>query len=77
MPQGKVKWFDMKKGYGFIKPDDESQADVFVHLNELKKSGIDSLSQGDNVKYTIYASQKNRELSSRIGARNIKILKNE
>lgn len=77
MPQGTVKWFDMKKGYGFIKPDDESQADVFVHLSELKNSGLDSLNKGDEVKYTIYVSQKNRELSSKIGAKDIKILKND
>ena len=36
MPQGKVKWFDMKKGYGFIRPSDESQADVFIHLLDVQ-----------------------------------------
>ena len=77
MPKGKVIWFNALKGYGFIRPDDESKADVFVHLSELKKSELDSLSQGDEVKYQTYLSQKNRELSARIGAKNIKNLKNE
>jgi CspA family cold shock protein len=77
MPQGKVLWFNALKGYGFIKPEDESKADVFVHLSELKKSRLDSLRQGDEVKYQTYVSQKSRELSSRIGAKDIKILKNE
>ena len=58
MPQGKIKWFDMKKGYGFIKPDDESQADVFVHLLDVQKSGLQSLEQGQEVEYQTYASPR-------------------
>lgn len=37
MKQGNVKWFDCKKGYGFITPDGEVK-DVFVHITQLEKS---------------------------------------
>ena len=58
MPQGKVKWFDMKKGYGFIRPADESQADVFIHLLDVQKSGLQSLEQGQEVEYQTYVSPR-------------------
>ena len=43
MPQGKIKWFDMKKGYGFIRPSDEEQENVFVHVLDVQKSRVQSL----------------------------------
>jgi CspA family cold shock protein len=39
MEQGKVKWFDTAKGYGFIQADDNSQ-DVFVHHREISECWI-------------------------------------
>ena len=39
MTQGKLKWFDPKKGYGFIKPDDGSK-DTFLHISALEKANI-------------------------------------
>ena len=54
MPQGKVKWFDTKKGYGFIRPSDESQADVLIHMLDVQKSGLQSLEQGQEVEYQTY-----------------------
>ena len=37
MPSGKVKWFNAKKGYGFI-TDDETQKDIFLHVSSLESS---------------------------------------
>ena len=36
MPSGKVKWFNAKKGYGFI-TDDKSKKDIFLHVSSLEK----------------------------------------
>ena len=52
MPNGKIKWFNPAKGYGFIENADGSK-DVFVHVNALEASGIDTLNEGDAVSFEI------------------------
>jgi CspA family cold shock protein len=52
---GKVKWFDIAKGYGFITPvpDQSINEDVFVHITSMHKSKLNSLNQGDLVSFEI------------------------
>ena len=52
MTQGKIKWFDPKKGYGFIVPDDGSK-DTFLHISALQKAGIDTLDEGEAITYNL------------------------
>ena len=52
MTQGKIKWFDPKKGYGFIIPDDGSK-DTFLHISALQKAGIDTLDEGEAITYNL------------------------
>ena len=47
---GVVKWFDVKKGFGFIVPDDGSQ-DIFVHQSVIKAPGFRSLREGEPVEF--------------------------
>ncbi len=55
MPNGKVKWFNTHKGYGFIIPQESNQEkDVFVHITKLEKTGIKKLVDGQSVVYDIY-----------------------
>lgn len=49
---GKVKWFNITKGYGFIKPEG-SDKDVFVHISAIEKAGIQTLNEGQKVNYTL------------------------
>ena len=50
MPNGKVKWFNPQKGYGFIEPEDGGK-DVFVHISALEAAGIGNLNEGDSVSF--------------------------
>ncbi len=60
MPTGKVKWFDNKKGYGFIEIDDGS-GDIFVHYSDIVAEGFKALSEGDSVKFEISESEQARK----------------
>ena len=59
MAQGKIKWFDPKKGYGFITPDDGSK-DAFLHISALEKAGISQLEVGQAVTYEL-AEQRGKQ----------------
>ncbi len=49
MAEGKVKWFNDSKGYGFIETD--SGHDIFVHFSAIDSSGFKSLSEGERVSF--------------------------
>jgi len=55
---GVVKWFNDKKGYGFISR--ESGEDVFVHYSSISGDGFRSLAEGERVEFTIKQDQKGR-----------------
>ena len=50
MARGTVKWFNTRKGYGFIRPDGGGR-DVFVHISAVEKAGLTSLSEGQIIEY--------------------------
>ncbi len=54
---GTVKWFNEKKGYGFITPDDSSE-DLFVHHSEIKTTGYASLEEGQKVDFEVGQGKK-------------------
>ena len=49
---GKVKWFNPKKGYGFVDQDDDEK-DMFLHITALQKANISVLNEGDKISYDI------------------------
>ena len=56
MPEGKVKWFNPKKGYGFIEGPDGS--DIFVHYSSIAGNGYKTLGENDVVSFDIVESEK-------------------
>jgi CspA family cold shock protein len=56
MTTGTVKWFNSRKGYGFIEQEDGP--DVFVHHSGINASGFKTLYEGDNVTFDIEDGQK-------------------
>ena len=57
MASGKVKWFDNKKGFGFIAQEEPGQ-DVFVHHSSIKGDGFKSLKQGEVVSFELVQDEK-------------------
>jgi len=65
MPSGKVKWFNAKKGYGFI-TDDETKKDIFLHVSTLEESKLRVLKEEQQIIYDI------KEEKNKLQAINIK-----
>ena len=59
MSNGKIKWFNPTKGYGFIE-NDTGGKDVFLHVSALEQAGIDTLTEGEAVSFEI-ADNRGRE----------------
>jgi CspA family cold shock protein len=64
MAQGKIKWFDPKKGYGFITPDDGGK-DAFLHISALETAGISQLEVGQAITYEL-AEQRGKQSATEI-----------
>jgi CspA family cold shock protein len=56
MARGTVKWFDAKKGYGFI--SQESGEDVFVHYTAIQEEGFRTLDEGQTVEFDVVQGKK-------------------
>ena len=64
MATGKVKWFDAKKGFGFITPDDGGK-DAFLHVSALQAANISSVTDGQAVSFEL-TEQRGKEAASEI-----------
>ena len=64
---GKIKWYNSTKGYGFITPDN-GEKDVFLHRSALESSSIGSIDEGQNVSYDIDTAS-----NGKVSATNLKL----
>jgi CspA family cold shock protein len=62
MSEGKVKWFNERKGFGFIETDEGN--DVFVHFSAIQDSGFKTLQEGQRVSFEVLQGQKGPEASN-------------
>ena len=62
MTEGTVKWFDNKKGYGFIKR--EEGEDIFVHYSAIKGDGFKTLNQDEKVSFELVEGPKGPHASN-------------
>jgi cold shock protein len=60
---GTVKWFNPKKGFGFIAPDDGSK-DVFVHITAVERAGLDTLSEGQKIEFELETDKRSGKQSA-------------
>jgi CspA family cold shock protein len=56
MAHGTVKWFNPRKGYGFIQPQGGGK-DVFVHIFAVERAGLNTLEEGQQIEYEIVADR--------------------
>ena len=68
MTIGTVKWFDPRRGFGFITPDDGSK-DAFVHISAVQSAGLDTLSESQRIEYELQPGQDGKS-----SAENLKLV---
>ncbi|MCE5212195.1 MAG: cold-shock protein [Deltaproteobacteria bacterium] len=66
MSEGKVKWFNQSKGFGFI--ENEEGGDVFVHFSSIQGNGFKTLNEGQRVSFDVAKGKKGLE------ATNVKVI---
>ena len=64
MATGTIKWFDAKKGFGFITPDDGGK-DAFLHVSALQAANISSVTDGQAVSFEL-TEQRGKQAASEI-----------
>ena len=57
MPEGRVKWFNDKKGFGFIEPEGGGE-DIFVHHSSINMDGFRTLAEGEAVQFELIQGPK-------------------
>jgi CspA family cold shock protein len=62
MQLGTVKYYNSKRGFGFIQPDDGGE-DVFIHATALERAGTSSLSEGQKVTFDIQEERRSGKIS--------------
>ena len=67
MPNGTVKWFNTKKGFGFIEPE-EGGKDVFVHISAVEASGLAGLEDNQKVTYELQEGRDGRQMAGDLEA---------
>ncbi|MBL8589804.1 MAG: cold-shock protein [Methylobacteriaceae bacterium] len=56
---GTIKFFNVEKGYGFIKPDDGGR-DIFVHISAVERIGLQSLNEGQRIAFEVEPDKKGK-----------------
>jgi cold shock protein len=67
MAEGKVKWFNSGKGYGFI--EREGGEDLFVHFSEIQSEGFKSLDEGQAVTFTEATGKNGKQQATQVRVR--------
>ena len=67
MTNGTVKWFNTKKGFGFIEPEDGGK-DVFVHISAVEASGLAGLEDNQKVTYELEEGRDGRQMAADLKA---------
>ncbi len=60
--QGKVKWFNAEKGYGFIESEDGG--DVFVHFSAIQSEGFKTLEEGQSVEFDVVEGNRGQQAAN-------------
>ena len=65
MPTGSVKWFNQRKGFGFIEPDSDGN-DVFVHVTAVQQAGLTTLADGQRVEFEVGPGKDGRDMATNL-----------
>ena len=58
MAKGEVRWFNYKKGYGFLSQEGKEDSDIFVHISAVRDAGMNGLEEGQSLSFEVVDGPK-------------------
>ena len=68
MAKGEVRWFNYKKGYGFLSQEGKEDSDIFVHISAVEQAGLSTLNEGQKLEFEVVTGRNGKSAAENLVA---------
>ena len=66
MAKGEVRWFNYKKGYGFLSQEGKEDSDIFVHISAVEQAGLSTLNEGQKLEFEVVTGRNGKSAAENL-----------